>query len=110
MTSAIRRTGTTGERALEFAAGCGGSRQRPELPDPHPAGSPKSLEPQSPDVRSVDRISRAALDAVTKYPWQRPASGGKFGFYADDAAIAGWVRAGAVGPAVPGVTGDGLGR
>ena len=37
-------------------------------------------------------LTRAALDAVVKYPWTRPAAGGKFGVYADDAATFAWVR------------------
>ena len=37
-------------------------------------------------------LTRASLDAVLKYPWQRPADGGKFGVYADDAAVFDWVQ------------------
>lgn len=37
-------------------------------------------------------LTRAALDAVIKYPWRRPVGGGKFGCYADDAEIFAWVR------------------
>lgn len=37
-------------------------------------------------------LTRAALDSVIKYPWQRPAGGGKFGVYADDAEVFAWVR------------------
>ncbi len=40
-------------------------------------------------------LTRASLDAVTKYPWYRRASSTKFGFYADDAPAAAWVRSGA---------------
>src|SRR6195952_3118873 len=39
-------------------------------------------------------LTRASLDAVLKYPWQRPAEGGKFGVYSDDAAAFGWLRTG----------------
>ena len=38
-------------------------------------------------------LTRASLDAVIKYPWLRPVTGGKFGVYADDAAVFEWVRA-----------------
>ncbi len=37
-------------------------------------------------------LSRAALDAVIKYPWARPSSGGKFGVYAADADTFAWIR------------------
>ncbi|MEO7125675.1 MAG: deoxyguanosinetriphosphate triphosphohydrolase [Nakamurella sp.] len=37
-------------------------------------------------------LTRASLDAVIKYPWQRPAAGGKFGVYDDDLDVFRWVR------------------
>ena len=40
-------------------------------------------------------LTRAALDAVIKYPWPRPPGGGKFGVYADDLPVFEWVRGGA---------------
>ena len=50
----------------------------------------------APDGRSVGlNLTRAALDASCKYPWPRPDGGGKFGYYADDAEVFGWFRAGA---------------
>lgn len=39
-------------------------------------------------------LTRATLDACTKYPWTRPAAGGKFGVYADEVAVFDWMRAG----------------
>jgi dGTPase len=42
-------------------------------------------------------LTRAVLDATTKYPWPRRAGGGKFGVYADDTAVFGWLRDGAPG-------------
>ncbi|WP_336923589.1 deoxyguanosinetriphosphate triphosphohydrolase [Aquipuribacter sp. SD81] len=53
------------------------------------------------DGRSVGlNLTRASLDAATKYPWRRgdaPAwvSPGKFGVYADDLDVFAWLRAGA---------------
>jgi dGTPase len=43
-------------------------------------------------------LTRAALDAVVKYPWPRPAVGGKFGVYADDLEVFGWIRDGVPTP------------
>lgn len=40
-------------------------------------------------------LTRATLDACTKYPWARPEAGGKFGVYADDRPVFDWLRDGA---------------
>lgn len=40
-------------------------------------------------------LTRASLDAATKYPWAREVNSRKFGVYDDDAQIFSWVRAGA---------------
>jgi dGTPase len=42
-------------------------------------------------------LTRATLDATLKYPWLAPGDRppGKFGAYGDDAAVFGWIRAGA---------------
>jgi dGTPase len=40
-------------------------------------------------------LTRATLDASCKYPWPRPAAGGKFGVYAEDLAVFEWMREGA---------------
>ncbi len=37
-------------------------------------------------------LTRASLDAVVKYPWQRPSGGGKFGVYRDDLEVFAWMR------------------
>ncbi|MCS3782064.1 deoxyguanosinetriphosphate triphosphohydrolase [Tsukamurella ocularis] len=43
-------------------------------------------------------LTRAALDAATKYPWLRREPGGKFGVYDDDAYVLDWMRGGENGP------------
>jgi dGTPase len=53
--------------------------------------------------RSVGlNLTRASLDAATKYPWRRgegpEGSGGKFGVYDDDLAVFGWLRSPAPAP------------
>jgi dGTPase len=40
-------------------------------------------------------LTRASLDAATKYPWTRAENARKFGVYEDDTEIFAWVRAGA---------------
>ncbi|HEY7488878.1 MAG TPA: deoxyguanosinetriphosphate triphosphohydrolase [Streptosporangiaceae bacterium] len=58
---------------------------------------PKSFAPTGPPLhgRSVGlNLTRAALDASMKYPWENN-GGGKFGVYDDDTGVAAWVREGA---------------
>ncbi len=46
--------------------------------------------------RSVGlNLTRASLDAATKYPWQRTAGSRKFGAYTDDVPAFEWMRSGA---------------
>jgi dGTPase len=48
------------------------------------------------DGRSVGlNLTRATLDACTKYPWPRDRSTAKFGVYDDDKPVFGWLRDGA---------------
>lgn len=53
------------------------------------------------DVPGGLNLTRATLDALTKYPWARSEgpdpvkSAHKFGYYPDDAAVFDWMRAGA---------------
>jgi dGTPase len=42
-------------------------------------------------------LTRASLDASCKYPWTRREGQRKFGVYADDLPVFGWLREGAVG-------------
>ena len=49
-----------------------------------------------PDGRSIGlNLTRASLDATTKYPWPRAKAARKFGVYDDDAELFNWVRKGA---------------
>jgi dGTPase len=86
--------GHNGEEILnELAAGCGGFE-----------GNAQSfrllvrLEAKTVDAtaRSVGlNLTRATLDAATKYPWPRQENSRKFGVYQDDLEIFEWMRRGA---------------
>ena len=88
--------GHNGEMALaEVAEGCGGFE-----------GNAQSLRILSrleakafaEDGRSVGlNLTRAALDASTKYPWPRRPDTPKYGVYADDLEVFAWLREGASG-------------
>ncbi|WP_408895982.1 deoxyguanosinetriphosphate triphosphohydrolase [Nocardioides sp. R1-1] len=84
--------GHNGERALaELAAGCGGFEGNAQT-----LRLLTRLEAKTPGAGL--NLTRATLDACTKYPWTRtdaPARDGKFGVYDDDRTAFAWLRAGA---------------
>ncbi|MER8001758.1 deoxyguanosinetriphosphate triphosphohydrolase [Streptomyces sp. NPDC095613] len=96
--------GHNGERVLaEFAADCGGFEGNAQSLRLLTRIEPKRFVP-SPDgdgLVSVGlNLTRAALDAATKYPWTRGAhptrpGSAKFGVYEDDLPVFGWARSGA---------------
>ncbi len=88
--------GHNGEAALaELAAGCGGFEGN--------AQSLRLLTRLEAKVPGAGlNLTRATLDATLKYPWLGPAPGdreraraaGKYGAYASDAEVFGWIREG----------------
>ncbi|MYX30900.1 deoxyguanosinetriphosphate triphosphohydrolase [Streptomyces sp. SID8381] len=98
--------GHNGEQALnEFAADCGGFEGNAQSLRLLTRIEPKRFvpDPVSGVLASVGlNLTRAALDAATKYPWPRgahptdPASP-KFGVYEDDRPVFDWLRKDAPG-------------
>jgi len=81
--------GHNGESALdELAEPCGGFEGN--------AQSLRLLTRLEPKVTGAGlNLTRASLDATLKYPWFRRGPGTKFGVYAEDAEVFGWIREGA---------------
>jgi dGTPase len=95
--------GHNGEMALdELAAACGGFEGNAQTLRILTRLEAKSVDPEG---RSVGlNLTRATLDACTKYPWERRSGVDgvettvKFGVYADDTAVFDWLRTGVDGP------------
>jgi len=89
--------GHNGEVALdEIGADCGGFEGNAQT-----LRILTRLEAKSADAegRSVGlNLTRATLDACTKYPWPRATAASKFGVYDDDSAVFDWMRLGTDGP------------
>ena len=84
--------GHNGEAALDEVAGvCGGFEGNAQT-----LRVLTRLEAKVPGAGL--NLTRASLDATCKYPWFRQPGQRKFGVYADDAAVFGWLRQ----PAPPG--------
>ncbi|MDX8035045.1 deoxyguanosinetriphosphate triphosphohydrolase [Lentzea sp. BCCO 10_0856] len=80
--------GHNGERALnELAGPCGGFEGN--------AQTFRILARLEPKTAHGLNLTRAVLDASTKYPWPRTPGTVKFGVYDDDLEVFEWMRAGA---------------
>ncbi len=85
--------GHNGEQALDALAGdCGGFEGNAQTLRLLTRLESKTFDA---DGRSVGlNLTRATLDACTKYPWPRSGPGEKFGVYDDDRPVFDWLRSG----------------
>src|SRR4051812_11825212 len=94
--------GHNGETALaDFAAACGGFEGNAQSLRVLTRLEAKIIRPsgQGGEVSAGLNLTRATLDAATKYPWHRQQGSPKFGVYDDDTAVFEWARDGAPGRA-----------
>jgi len=86
--------GHNGEEALaEVAAPCGGFEGNAQSLRLLTRIEAKTVDAQGKTIGL--NLTRASLDAATKYPWARAENPRKFGVYDDDTEIFNWVREGA---------------
>ena len=86
--------GHNGEEALaEVAADCGGFEGNAQSFRLLTRIEAKSVDANGKSVGL--NLTRASLDAATKYPWSNQVNPRKFGVYADDVEIFNWMREGA---------------
>jgi dGTPase len=94
--------GHNGEAVLDLLAdGIGGFEGNAQTLRLLTRLEPKIMDPASGRAVGLN-LTRASLDAATKYPWQRgevgvPGTRAKFGVYGDDLDVFTWLRTGAPG-------------